>query len=311
MWMSSEDARSDFILAAAAAAFGGLAVRLLQGLPLYPDGFLGAVLRVGWVVLVTAGPAYGLVRHRRQGLAGYGYEGGRDLSAGLLLAVPVLAVGYVRGYPVGGPVGALFGNLGLALQTPTVGPPAFGVLDVLVLGATVFAVALGGAVLYPFLTTRARDGFRQTDLPLVEGLRTYGIGAAGIALVLGLLVSVTEAMTLFGLVVNVAGLVALVLLTDRLVTTSDRTSRATLLAPAIVAVVLQVLAFGGFFGGNILFGLFRGAFAGGTVIVVATLVETRRHAWAAVPLVLATAWSPTCMFLPTGVAGTNALNAIC
>jgi hypothetical protein len=311
MWMSTEDARSDFVLAAAAVAFGGLVVQLLRSLPLYPSGAFGDLLDVGWVLLVAAGPAYGLVRHRRQGLAGYGYTEQRDLAAGVTLALPIVAVGFLRALPIGGPTGALFGNLGLALRTPTVGEPVFGVLDVLYVVALVLAVAVAGAVLFPFLTTRSRDGFRQTDLPLVEGLRTYGMGAAGVAFVLGLLVSITEAFTLLGLALNVLGLVALVLLTDRLVLTTDRTTRATLLAPAIVAVVLQVLAFGGFFGGNILFGLFRGAFAGGFVIVLATLVETRRHAWAVVPVVLATALYPTCMFAPVGIAGTNALPAIC
>ncbi len=75
-------------------------------------------------------------------------------------------------------------------------------------------------------------------------------------------------------------LAAVVLLADRLVQPRVTTSRATILGPAIVALLLQVELFGGAF----LTSLREGLLAAGFVVIMAVLVETRQAAWAVVPL---------------------------
>ena len=44
--------------------------------------------------------------------------------------------------------------------------------------------------------------------------------------------------------------------------------------------------------------LFHGAMSGGLVIALAAMIETRRYAWAIVPVAVATSLYPTCLGLP-------------
>jgi hypothetical protein len=301
MWMTPEDARSDFILAAAATLFGPLLVALLASLPLYPTGTVGTLLGIVWVFVITALVPLLLVRYRGQGVEGYGLvDDPGAWRRGLLVALPIVVVGWLRGWlGLGlGPVGALAGKLAVG----TAGSPAItsgrGVVGLALDLVFLAVVMVSGLMLAGFLVTRARDGFRRTELPVIEGLRTFGMGAAGAGLLLGLVASITPEIRFAVVLMNILALVVVVLLADRLVANSDTTSRATLLAPAVVAVVAQIMAFGGLFRGNLLLALFHGAISAGLVIVLAALIETRRYAWAVVPIAVASALYPTCLSLP-------------
>lgn len=280
MWMSSEDARSDFVLAAAAAAFGPILQSFLTGLPLYPrSGTVGVVLALAWLFASTGLVPLLLARYRGQGAAAFGLDEGREgLSVGAIVALPLVAFGWLSFWAgSAGPVGALFGRIGEPSLSTT------WMLNLLVL-----VVALVGVLLlYTFLVVRARDAFKPTHVTQVEALRTFGVGAVGVALVLGLLLAVGTTLTVAGVMLRLAGLLGAILLVDRYVEPGDMTTRATVLAPAIVAAVLWVLSSGGLFSGGLLSGLYAGAVAGATAIVVAILLETRRYAWAVIPLVAA------------------------
>ncbi len=300
MWLSPDDARSDFILAASALVFGTLVVEFVFRIPFYPSGDLSLWLTPIWVVLLMVVPPRFLARYREQGLDAYGLVGERTgLADGLLLVAPLLAVGYVRGFSGGSVVGALLGRLrGFAANGP--GLVQLDLLTLLLGVIVLVAAGVGTMYLFGLLVVRARDGFRATDMPLLEALRTYGLGAVAVGTVLGLLISLagsgppTWAVFLDGL-----AMVAVILLTDRLVATNDRTTRATVLGPAIVAMVAFVFSMGGgLFSANLAVSLYRGAMAASVAIVLAVLLETRRSAWTAVPLVAATVWAPTCATLP-------------
>lgn len=300
MWLNPEEARSDFILAASALVFGTLVVQFLVRLPFYPTGSFSLWLTPIWVVLLMIVPVRFLGSYRDQGTEAWGLVGDRPgLGDGLLLAAPLVAAGYVRGFSGGNVLGALLGRLrGFAatgagmvqVDLPTL------VLGILVLGAA----GVGVMLLFGMLVVRARDGFRTVDMPLLEALRTYGLGAVAIGTVLGLLLSLAGAgAPTWAVLLDGGAMVAVILLTDRLVANGDRTSRATILGPAIVAIVAFIFSMGGgLFSENLALSLYRGAMAGAVAIVLAVLLETRRSAWAAVPLVAATIWAPTCATLP-------------
>lgn len=301
MWMSPEDARSDFILAAAATLFGPLLVGLLLNLPFYPSGLLGGLLGLVWIFVATALVPILLVRYRDQGLEGYGLGGSREAwASGLAIAAPIVLVGWLRGW-LGlqlGPAWALLGRVANDVGNPVIGASR-SIVDILLAVAFVVVLLVSGIVLIGFLVSRARDGFRRNELPIVEGLRTYGMGAAAVGLLLGLLASIGRGVSAPVVLMNVVGLAAVILLADRLVTPGEMTSRATLLAPAIVVVVVQIMSFGGLFRGDLLLGLFHGAMSGALAIVLAALLETRRYAWAMLPVAVAATLYPTCLSLPT------------
>lgn len=310
MFMNADDARSDFVLAAATTLFGGVVASLIVALPVYPrQGVLAEVLGLAWLFVLTGLVPFLLVRYRDMGLDGFGLDPDRGgLAPGFLLALPVVLLGVARTVGLGESRGidgildgpavpltrALLGRLsGGAFGDPTVGPEpsaADAMVDFVFRSASVVLLWVGIVLLFTFLTTRARDGFRRTELPLVEGLRTFGMAAAGLALLFGLLSAVRPGVTLVTSLLNVGALVALVLLSDRYVTKRMSTSRATLLAPAVVALLVHVVG-----GGDLLFNLYAGVMAAGAAIVLAALVETRTHAWAVVPVGAAMALYPTCL----------------
>lgn len=299
MWLSPEDARSDFILAAAALVFGTLVVQFLATLPFYPQGALSLWLRPVWVVLLMIIPARFLARYREQGLEAFGLVGDRaGLGDGILLVLPLLAAGYVRSFSGGNVLGAFLGRLPRVASNS----PGVAQLDLvaLLLSVVVLIVAgIGSMLLFGLMVVRARDGFRATDMPLLEALRTYGLGAVAIGTLLGLLMSLAGSSAWWEVLLDSGAMVAVILLTDRMVASGDRTTRATILAPAIVAMVAFMFALGGgLFTQNLALSLYWGAMAASVAIVLAVLIETRRAAWAAVPLVAATVWAPTCATLP-------------
>lgn len=301
MWLNVEEARSDFILAASALVFGTLVVDFLFRLPFYPSGSLSLWLTPVWVVLLMIVPPRFLAGYRDQGTDAWGLVGDRTgLGDGLLLAAPLVVVGYLRSFSGDNVLGALLGRLrGFA---PTGGGLAELDLVTLLLGVVVLAAAgVGTMLLFGMLVVRARDGFRATDMPLLEALRTFGLGAVAIGTLLGLLISLAgTGPPAWAVLLDGVAMVAVILLTDRLVTSGDRTSRATILAPAIVAVVAFIFSpsGGGLFSANLAVSLYRGAMGAAVAVVLAVLLETRRSAWAAVPLVAAMIWAPTCATLP-------------
>lgn len=300
MWLNPEEARSDFILAASALVFGTLVVNFLFRLPFYPTGSLSLWLTPVWVVLLMIVPPRFLARYREQGTEAWGLVADRSgLRDGILVAAPLAAVGYVRGFSSGDVLGALLGRL----QGFVGAAGGLVQIDVvtLVLGVLVLVAAgIGVMLLFGMLVVRARDGFRATDMPLLEALRTYGLGAVAIGTALGALLSLAGAGPPFwAVLLDGAAMVVVILLTDRLVDSADRTSRATMLGPAIVAIVAFVFSLGGgLFSANLALSLYRGAMAAAVAVVLAVLLETRRAAWAAVPLVATMVWAPTCATLP-------------
>lgn len=283
MWSDPEESRSDFILAAAVAVFGPiLGMFLTQWLPLRALGDIGLVL-VGALLVVVyyALTPLLLARYRGEGARAFGLDTPRDgLTSGLIVAAPLAGLGIaVSALGPGGDVRALLGRLG------GLGGGGGGILGAVLLLTASF---VGALLLYTFLTAKAREGFGRTEVAQVEVLRTFGMGAAGVALVFGLIVSIGPRLNIVRAILDPLVLAAVVLLADRLVEPGRTTSRATVLAPALVAVLIRVNLIGD------LFGTLRGGLlAGGLVVVVATLVETRRHAWAAVPIVAAAVIWPT------------------
>lgn len=300
MWMSTEDARSDVILAGATAVFGVSVVAFLQQLPGYPDrGFLGVVLQLFWLFALTGLVPYLLTRYRELGPESYGFETGRDgLRAGLLLAVPVVIAGVLRGIPLqGSVVQALLGRFSTFLPgDPTVSGSSASaasiVLDGVIALALVVILVAGTLLLYPFLTVRGRDAFSRRDVSATEAIRTFGMGAVVGALVFGLLRSIGSDLSAVGVLVNVVALAALVLLGDRLVPAKVTTARAAIITPVVVAFLAQLLPS---LRGDLIFGLYGASLAAGIVAVIACVIEGRTYAWAVVPPVVAMAIYPTCL----------------
>lgn len=282
MWTDPEEARSDFILAAAATLFGPLILAFLQELvPSLFFGTVGNVLSLALFFAYTGLVPLLLARYREQGIEAFGLDEGREgLVPGVVVALPIVVVTVgLQLLLSGSVVDAVLGTLSGVLVGPTTALTTL-------LRAVV--VSFSVVVLYTFLATKARTGFARNEVPQVEMLRTFGIAAAGAGFVLGVLLLVQGA-SFARVLLEALLLAAVVLIADRFLTREGRTTRATVLAPAIVAVVVKIELFGG----DLLFSL-RGAALGAGVVVVATvLLETRRYAWAAVPLLVATVLWPT------------------
>lgn len=299
MW--TEDARSDFVLVVAAVVLGGLLLDFVARIPGYPSGgIVGLALLTAWVAAVTAWPPVALTRYRDLGVAGYGLSRDRgEVASGLVVAAPLLVVGVVRGALDGGTLQTLLGRgAEYALRLPEGQQVTAIPVSVLL----VVVVAVSSILCFGALTHRSRDAFRGPEMPVREALRTYGMIGAGAGLLLGLLAAAAGSVSALGALLDALAVAGTVLAADRLVDARDRAPRWALVAPPIVAAVLCVFSLGGFlFNPNLLPGLHRGALAFSLVTAFAALLETRRAAWAAVPLALVAAWAPTCAFLPVGI----------
>lgn len=276
MWANPEEARSDFILAAAAAILGPLLLRLLAPLgfrALQGRGAVGGALFVLVAFAFTGLVPLLLARYRRGGQAAFGLDTPRQaIAAGLLAAVPLIVVGMLEWWAMTRSVPrALAGVFAQVIDDPLE-------LGFVALGA--LALFIGSVLLFTFLTVKARDGFARTELTQLQMLRTFGLAAAGAAALVGLLLLPTGRLALAAAILEPLALAAVVLLADRLVPPRVTTSRATILGPAVVALLLQLELFGGAF----VTSLREGLLAAGLVVVVAVLVETRQAAWAVVPL---------------------------
>jgi hypothetical protein len=295
VYLSPDDARSDVILAAAATVLGGFAVAFLTRLPLYPQrGLLAMLLGVVWILALTAVVPLLLSRYRGDRAAAFGLDGPRGAwVGGLVLAVPVALVGIVLELFRSGQVtDVLLGRIGTAARLATLFDAA--ATTTVVAGLRFAALTVGTLALVGFLAVRGREAFRPTDVSLTQLVRTLGMGAAGAALVLGLLRSLGPGRPV-PVLVNAVGLAVLVLLADRLVPAGRDVPRAAIVTPVVVVVVAHVFAAGGLFRGDLPLALYTGALAAGTATVIAALALTRDRAWAILPLAVALHWWPTCL----------------
>lgn len=292
MYISPEDARSDVILAAATTVFGGLLVRVLTGLPLYPrSGIVVALLDAGWVFVLTGLVPLLLARYRGDGIAAFGLDRSRSAwRSGLLVALPIAVVGVLTTLTVTqAPYLALLGRFGRVASGPGIG---VGVLLVEV--ASLVALSVGSLLLVGFLTTRGRDAFRSTEVSLTELVRTFGMGAAVVALAAGTFRLIGGA-SLLGVLLPVMGLAVVVLLADRLVASAMRTARTAVVTPVVVVAAVHVFAAGGLLRGGLFSGMYAAALGAGVATVMAVLLESRWRAWAVVPIAVAAHWWPGCL----------------
>ncbi|MDX1511336.1 MAG: hypothetical protein R3249_08315 [Nitriliruptorales bacterium] len=305
MYLSTDVARSDFILAAAFLVLGPLAlfvvaipVETVTGLAITSNDWVALAL----IVLVTVGFPRWLTLKRGDGLAGFALDGAPSaIGPGAILAVPLLVAWFVTQWQPLGPsagvglVDVLLGRLsGALVPNPTVGA-AFTV-DVgerLFRAAQTVVVFVGSVALWSFLVGRASRGFHSPERSTTQALRTYGIGAAGAAFVIGTMWSLAAGRRPVVVLANVLALVAIILLTDRMIGVGPLTTRATFIGPIIVLVYLQVQQGGADLG----FNLYAAALSAGHLVVFATLIEARRKAWAALPMLAAASWIPGCSSL--------------
>lgn len=277
MWTDPDEARSDFVLAAATALFGPLVIQLVyRYTPLGPFGLFGTLLSIALLFVITGLVPILLARYRGNGIAAFGLQGGREgIGPGVLIALPVVLLGIVVGWTAGfSPLRALAGIVPAFLSGP------FGGIDV-VLAVLAISVQFAGMVLlYSFLAVKAREGFGRTEIGHLEVLRTYGLAAAGGALLIGLLAAIGADVTVNRALLDAAALVAVILVADRFTDMESQTTRLAVAAPAIVALLLAW----DLFGGQFLATLRHGLLAAGAVIVVTVLVDGRSYAWAIVPL---------------------------
>lgn len=309
MFIDADDAKTDVILAGALAVLGPTLLGFVTRLPLLPRAGVGAVV----VELVALGLLTLLVplwsaRYRQDGGAAFGLAEGtghlsvagttRTTSAALQLAAPVVLLGVLLAALLSSQASAIpLGRVGLALRTAD---PTVSLVLTLV---QVALLSVGSLVFTGFLSVRGRAGFpRSPDVSLTELVRTFGLGAVAIALLTGLVRVATGAdVRVLGL--NLLAVVAVLLLADRLVPLGIEVPRSTVAAPLVVVVLMQTFAAGGLLGGGILTGLHRGALAAAVVLTVASLAATRRGIAAAVPLVIAVHWWPTCLSPLPGAGG--------
>ncbi len=307
--IDADDAKSDVILAAAAAVIGPTVVAFVSRLPLVPQsGVAATLLAIGSLALVTLLVPLWLARYRGDGVAAFGL---RDTAgpvavagapgtagAGLLLAAPAAVAGALGLVVLGADaVTVALGRLGPAFWSTA------GLVGLVLAILQVVVLIAGTFVLVGFLSVRSRDGFpRSPDTSLTELVRTFGLGAVGVALLTGL-VRVATGASAGLLLLHVLALVAVLLLTDRLVPGGITVPRTTVVAPLLVVVLLQTFSAGGLFGGGLLLGLHRGALAAGVVIAIAALAATRRGSGVVLPLVIAVHWWPTCLSPLPGAGG--------
>lgn len=287
MWISSEDARSDFILAAAAVFLGVQVVRLVAAVPGYPRGGIPfLVLSVLWLVAIAWVPPWWLARYRDQVPDAFalGPQDRGSLGTALVVAAPLL-VGYLLATIVTGDLGAVLLAIAgrFTVLTPTIGSIQFSV-ELLLVMLGVLVVTIGTVLFGTFLPVRAREAFRSPDADLTELLRTYGLGAVGLTFVLGLLAAVRDGGSFLNVLVRAVALLAVVLLADQQVPPRVTLPRAGVIGPAIAVLVLWIITFGGPFGGDLLLGLTIGTGAAAVTIAAAALVNARQGLAAALLL---------------------------
>jgi len=272
----SDEARSDIALTVAALVFGPLLLGGLRG----GSGTVGVLSELAVVLALTALVPVLLVRSRA-------HSGGRSLGG--TLALDGAPDGLVAGLPLATPA-AVAGVIAMLTAGTTSGAALLGRLSGAPLQVVqVAALTVGSGVLVVFLVMRGAEAFpRSPEWTLRRLLRTFGMGAAGVALVAGLL-RVPLGANPTRVLVNAFALAAIVLVADRLIGPRRVVPRLALILPAGLALYLHVTTFG------LSVGLQAGALAAGTTVVIGAVALGARGAWPVVPLLVALHLWPTCL----------------
>lgn len=222
MYLSPDEARSDFFLAAIAFVIGPFVVELL--LDAFGPGSLNAtalqIILIVRAVLITAAVPIWLTRYRKQPLSTLWSGGARSLGLGALLALPIIAFETLTTLLRGG--GSPFDAIALL-------SPGLELVQRL-------ALYVGLALLIAFLAQRAPEAFRPFTVDLDVALRQAAavIGAVAFGATL-LLWASRNAQAL--LMVPVVGVAATYLLAERLIAPKGITDRWAVWAPPIVLAV--------------------------------------------------------------------------
>lgn len=309
MYLSPEDARSDVILAGAAAVFGGTLLSLLLTAPGIPTSGVFAEV----IVVVAAFALSGLVpfllaRYRADIPGAFALGGGGTFgTTALLLALPVIALGSVRALLIEGSLlTAVGGRIGRALGgSPVVGPGAgTDAVGAILAALQVVALSAGALLLLSFLTVRGRDAFRSDDRSATEVLRTFGAVGLGVAAVGGAVTAISGATSFAAVGLNVLAAAVLLGVVDRTVPAGVRVTRPAILTPVVLVGVAHLLAAGGIFRGGILQAAYTGGLAVVTTVAVAITIERGGRAAAVALLLVAVSWWPSCLHpLPLGSGG--------
>jgi hypothetical protein len=266
----TDEARSDVALSIAALVFGPLLLASLRG----GSTVLGVALDTAVILTLTALVPLLLSRTRGDGAAAFALDRSAGPLDGLVLAVPVAAAGVIAMLDVGtSSPAALLGRLsGSLLQ----------LLPVLGLSA-------GTLLLVTFLAVRGSQAFgRSPEWTLRRLLRTFGMGAAALALVAGL-VRVPLGASSTRVIANAVALAILVLAADRMLDGRSTAPRLAVLLPAGLALYLHLTSLG------LAVGVQAGALAAGTTVVMAVVTLGRPGARPLIPLALALHVWPTCL----------------
>lgn len=273
MWMSTEAARSDVVLAPAGLWVGGQVISLLVATPLWPRNVLGAALLAALTVVVAIGWPLWLARMRDDSVVGGGLAVG-DLVAGLVASLPLFGAGVAIAWLQGAGLASLSGigaSLGMSLES-------------LLVLAMILATALGSWLVITLVARRAAQGYGGVTMSSKGILRTYGLAMAGGTTLLLLLATATTRARWWSALLIGVGLALVVLLVDGLLAGRD-VDRTVAFVPAIVAAVLWVFRGGLLLGGDLLTDLASAAL-GATIALCMGLLVQEDRAWAALPLPL-------------------------
>lgn len=305
MWLSADEAKSDVILAAAATLFGGLLLGWISGIPLYPTtGLVGSIVDVIEIAVIVGLVPLLLARYRDGTLEqSYALDSpSSGLWVGLLVGAPIALIEIVRRLVISGSVtDALVGRILLGQPTITSSVELTQVGDIGIEAVWVAVFAAATWMFLSFVIVRSRPAFRSPDMDVTGALRTFGLAAAAGGFVIGLLRALVERSGFMVTLLSFVAVAAAVLIADRYVPAGTETTRAAMLAPAIIVLVAHILSGGGLFRGDLITTLHRGLTSAALVIALAALVESR-NGWALPPIVAIVALWPTCATpLPFGV----------
>lgn len=286
MYMPRGAARSDTILAPAGILVGVGALSLVLGV--VQDGlslagaslttFAVLTLRVVPVAALVIGWPMWLARTRGDTVTGSASVPG-DLAAGAVAALPMVVAGIAIPLTWGQGVGrSLVGIGGAALWSLPEGA---------ILLAQTIAMAVGGWLVTTLVARRAPQGW---DSPMVrsnEVLRSWALGAIGLATVLLLLQALATSVTALSALLVGIGVAGSVVLADRLVPAAAL-SRPGALAPGIALLVLWLVGGRWFLGQRLFDSLAAGLLAVPVALAIGQLAEARRP-WAGLPLAVALA----------------------
>ena len=309
MYLSPEDARSDVIMAGAAAVFGGTLLSLVLTAPGIPASGIVAEVIVVAAAFVLSGLVPILLARYRSDVPGAFALGGGGAFGGvaLLLALPAVVLGSLRALLVDGSLlTAVGGRLGRALTaSPLVGAgQAVDVVGVILAALQIVALSVGTLLLLGFLTVRGRDAFRSDERSATEVLRTFGAVGLGVAAIGGLLSAIGGGGSLAAVGLNVLGAAALLAVVDRTVPVGLRVTRPAILTPVVLVGVAHLLAAGGIFRGGIISAAYTGGLATVTTVAVAITIERGGRAAPTALLLVAVSWWPSCLHpLPLGSGG--------